>query len=73
MTDLPTIFLSESGRFNASSLREFGGSRGGITDHPLSGWFDEAPSEGGDVIGKAPKGAHLMFGVAGNYSFSDSR
>jgi len=31
----------------------------GITDHPLSGWFDEAPSEGGDVVGKAPKGAHF--------------
>ena len=29
-----------------------------FTDHLYSGWFDEAPSEGGDVIGKAPEGAH---------------
>jgi hypothetical protein len=30
-----------------------------IIDHPQSGWFDEAPSEGGFVVGKAPKGAQI--------------
>jgi hypothetical protein len=32
--------------------------RAEITDHPHSGWFDEARPEGGDVVGKAPKGDH---------------